>query len=32
MRERSKGVVATIIVAWTLLGGFLMWVGNNVLE
>ncbi|VVT31909.1 hypothetical protein [Rhizobium sp. EC-SD404] len=32
VRERSKGSVAASIVAWTLLGGLLMWVGNNVLE
>lgn len=32
VRERSKGVFAVIVVAWTLLGGFLMWMGNNMLE
>lgn len=32
VREKSKTVFALIVAMWTLLGGFLMWMGNNILE
>jgi len=32
VRDKSKTVLAVIIAGWTLLGGFLMWIGNSVLE
>lgn len=32
VRDKSKTVLGVIIAGWTLLGGFLMWIGNSVLE
>ncbi len=32
IRDKSKTVLAIIIAGWTLLGGFLMWIGNSFLE